>query len=66
MSIFEWDFEDGGQTKTLVVEVDFDTDPNSTEFRPPAPNEIEQIAKDTLTHKTTMVISRLRVVPKKA
>ena len=50
----------------MVVEVDFDTDPNSTEFRLPALNEIEQIAKDTLTHKTTMVISRLRVVPKKA
>jgi hypothetical protein len=29
---FEWTLEGDKQTKTLVVEVSFDTDPNSTKF----------------------------------
>jgi hypothetical protein len=60
----EWKLEsDGQRTKTLVVEVTFHTDPNSSKFRPSALDEIEASIKDTLTNKTTMVISDARVVP---
>jgi hypothetical protein len=30
---FEWTWEDSTWVKTLVVEVEFDTDPNEYEFR---------------------------------
>lgn len=60
------DPEDNGYLlKTLVVEVTFDTDSNSSAYSQAEMEEIERIAKDTLTTKTTMVISKLRIVPKR-
>lgn len=61
---FEWTFEDGGWLRTLLVEVRFDTDPNSPGFNAMALDDIEAAVRDTLTTKTTMTISHLRVVPK--
>jgi hypothetical protein len=66
-SWFEW--SRGGSSalvKTLVVEVDFDTDPNSSEFRQDLLGAIESRASDVLTGETTMVVSYLRIVPKEA
>ncbi len=61
----EWTYVDAvTMAKTLVVEVDFDTDPNSEKHNQHALEEVGRIAKDALTNKTTMVISSLRVVPK--
>lgn len=61
---FEWTFEDGAWLRTLLVEVRFDTDPNSPGFNATALDDIERAVRDTLTTKTTMTISHLRVVPK--
>ena len=61
---FEWELDDSGMAKTLVVEVDFDTDPNSPAFRRSVMDAIESTTKDVLKNETTMVVSRLRVVPK--
>jgi hypothetical protein len=64
-SWFEWTFEPGGrQIKTLVVEVDWDTDPNSPDHRPFMLDAIESAVKETFAEKTTMAVDRLRVVPK--
>jgi predicted PhzF superfamily epimerase YddE/YHI9 len=48
--------------RTLVVEVTFDTDPNSIEFNQAA---LDQIEKAAMGATTTMVISHLRIVPKR-
>ena len=61
----EWEFEKQHRLKTLVVEVDFSTDPNEDGFSEGTLDEIERIARDVLTHGTTMVISNLRVVPRR-
>jgi hypothetical protein len=61
---FEWTYDgEGGKIKTLVVEVNFDTDPNSPAFRENVLNAIEETAKGVLTNDTTMVVSFLRIVP---
>jgi hypothetical protein len=61
----EWDFEHAGnRTKTLVVEVAFDTDPNSIHFSEARLDAIEETAKTVLAEETTMVISKLRIVPR--
>jgi hypothetical protein len=62
---FEWTIEDDHQLKTLVVEVKFDTDPNSKAFNPSALDEIRKIVGSTLREKTPMVVSYLRIVPKR-
>jgi hypothetical protein len=51
--------------KILVVEVDFDTDPESKRCRPDVLEEIKQTTKDALQHQTTMAINGLRIIPKK-
>lgn len=62
---FEWGFEPGNkQIKTLVVEVDWDTDPNSPNHRPFMLDSIESAVKEALTEKTTMAVHGLRIVPK--
>jgi hypothetical protein len=55
---FEWRFENSIWTKTLVVEVEFDTDPNSPEFRQDVLDAIESTALGV-----TMTVSHLKVVP---
>jgi hypothetical protein len=61
---FEFDLDEIGEgwLKTLVVEVEFDTDPNSPSHKP---NVLDNIRLTTLENQTTMVVSGLRVVPKR-
>jgi hypothetical protein len=66
---FEWSFEDSEEgppvaVKTLVVEVDFDTDPNSTGFRQNVLDAIVETTAAVLEGETTMIITNLRIVPK--
>jgi hypothetical protein len=61
---FEWTIEGSHQVKTLVVEVMFDTDPSSSGFDPTALERIERVARETLTDRTTMIVSRLKIIPR--
>ncbi len=61
---FEWDIEGKNFTKSLVVEVDFDTDPNSPKFRQSAMDAIVDSANGDLKNENTMIVSRIRIVPK--
>jgi hypothetical protein len=63
---FEWGLEggDSSRVKTLVVEVTFDTDPNSPGFRRNVLDAIEDTAKGDLTDETTMIMSFLKIVPR--
>jgi hypothetical protein len=58
----EWSFENSVWTKTLVVEVEFDTDPKSPEFRQDVIDKIEFTALGVLKDETTMIVSHLKVV----
>ena len=60
---FEWIYEKGELSKALAVEVDFDTDPNSLHFRQGVIDAIVNTAKAAGDPDTTMVVSRLRIVP---
>jgi hypothetical protein len=60
---FEWIYKKGELLKVLVVEVSFDTDPNSLHFRQSVIDVIFDTAKAALEEDTTMVVSRLRIVP---
>lgn len=57
----EWQLADGQSTKTLVVEVGFDTDPSSGSHDG---NTILKIFEVFAAGKTTPVVSGLRIVPK--
>lgn len=59
----EWDLTQESAMKTLVVEVDFDTDPNNSEFNESELDDIRAACLDVLKNKTTMIISHVRVVP---
>ena len=61
---FEWSREDPAWLKTLVVEVEFDTDPNEYAFRRSVMDAIEETARGVLEEETTMIVSRLKVVPR--
>lgn len=61
---FEWNLEDTMWIKTLVVEVDFDTDPNAPEFRQNVLDAVESTATEVLKSETTMIVSHLKIVPK--
>jgi hypothetical protein len=62
---FEFESDDkGALVKTLVVEVDFNTDPNSAECRREVIDAIESTVKDALANETTMIVSRVRIVPR--
>jgi hypothetical protein len=56
---FEWSLENSTWSKTLVVEVEFDTDPNTSGLQ----NVLNAIGNLALTVQTTMTLSRLKVVP---
>jgi hypothetical protein len=43
--------------KTLVVEVEFDTDPNEYEFRRAVMDAIEETARGVLGEETTMTVA---------
>jgi hypothetical protein len=57
--------EDSNALKTLVVEVDFDTDPNAISFRQNVLDAIWDTARDAVQNKTTMDVHHLKVVPKR-
>jgi hypothetical protein len=65
---FEWISRDSTSTmvKTLVVEVEFDTDPNNTRFRQSVIDEIHKTVDAALKNETTMTVSRLKIVPKES
>jgi len=63
---FEWSWEDAMWVKTLVIEVDFDTDPASAGFQQSTLDAIEKTVIGVLTDDTTMIVSYLKVVPKAA
>jgi hypothetical protein len=64
-SWFEWDLSrDGSSTNVLVVEVEWDTDPNGGGHRPFAMDTISETVAEFLDTKTTMGVHALRVVPK--
>lgn len=63
---FEWSFAKSIWEKTLVVEVDFDTDPSSGAFRRATLEDIEKMAQSILEKNVPMVIHHLKVVPKLA
>jgi hypothetical protein len=62
---FEWISEGSPPSlaKTLVVEVDFDTDPNSPDWRREVLNAIADTVK-AVQEETTMIFSYLRIVPR--
>jgi hypothetical protein len=55
------DLEDSTWVKTLVVEVEFYTDPNEYEFRRNILDATEETARGV---ETTMIIGHLKVVPR--
>jgi hypothetical protein len=61
---FEWAWDGSAWVKTLVVEVEFNTDPNEYEFRRAVLDEIQKTARNVLTEEATMIVSRLKVVPR--
>ena len=66
-SWFEWTYEgsfaEGHWAKTLVVETNFDTDPNSSGFSQVGLEQIQHVIKEALANKTTMTVSLVRIVP---
>ena len=63
---FEWDWSHGAAafSKTLVVEVNFPTDPNDHGFRQSVLDAIRDTAAGVLENETAMVISHLKIVPR--
>jgi hypothetical protein len=61
---FELEIEGASRKKTLVVEVGFDLDPNSTHFLRAACDEIERTFKAVLREENGDVISKLKIVNK--
>jgi hypothetical protein len=51
--------------KTLVVEIEFDTDPNNNRFRQSLIDAIYETVDDVLKDETTMTVSHLRIIPSK-
>jgi hypothetical protein len=48
---------------TLVVEIEFDTDPKSSRFRQSVIDAIYDTVDAVLKDETTMTVSHLRIVP---
>lgn len=60
----EWEMDGEGFSRVLVVEVDCDTDPNSTACDRYGIEAIGDAVRRILAEQTAMVISKLRIVPK--
>jgi hypothetical protein len=58
---FEWVDEGADLVKVLVAEVDFDTDPNSTEFQQSVIDAIKDTAHGVLRDETTMIVSHFEL-----
>ena len=63
-SWFEWNLSRDVFTNVLVVEVDWDTDPNGGGHRQFALDSIKETVAEFLDTKTTMGVHALKVVPK--
>jgi hypothetical protein len=61
---FEWSLEGSALLKTLVVEVEFDTDPNNPQCRRNVLDAIKDTVRGVLENDTTMIVSDLKIVPK--
>jgi len=61
---FEWSWEDAMWVKTLVIEVEFDTNPDSPKFSQFTLDAIEQTVIGVLNDDTTMTVSYMHIVPK--
>jgi hypothetical protein len=62
---FEWNLEEATLLKTLVVEVEFDTDPNNNpQCRLNVLDAIKDTARGVLENDTTMIMSDLKIVPR--
>ena len=62
---FEMNSNAGPGMKTLVVEVNFDTDPNAPDYRQDVLDAIEGTAKDVLAYQATLTVGNLKIVPKR-
>jgi hypothetical protein len=62
---FEWELDEKGRSKVLVLQVAFDTDPSGAGFDAVALEEIDKLAADVLKNKAPGAISRVRVVPRR-
>ena len=61
---FELEIEGHKRTKTLVVEVSFDLDPNGAHFLRAACDEIEDTVATILREENGDVVSKLKIVNK--
>jgi hypothetical protein len=61
---FEFTSRNSTMAKTLVVEVEFDTDPNNDSFRQSVIDAIHETADNVLKNETSMIVSHLKIVPK--
>jgi hypothetical protein len=61
---FEWSWEDAMWVKTLIIEVDFDTDANSSGFSQSTLDAIENTVIGVPTEDATMIVSYLKIIPK--
>jgi len=61
---FEHSLEGPGLARILVVEVEFDTDPNNPQFDRNVLEAIVSTATGVLENDTTMSVSHLKIVPK--
>jgi hypothetical protein len=62
---FEWLSRDSTMAITLVVEIEFDTDPNNDGFRQSVIDAIYETVDAVLKDETPLTISHLRIVPKR-
>jgi hypothetical protein len=63
---FEWILHNAMMVKVLVVEVDFDTDPDNPRFRKNVLDAIEDIVIDVSKNEMNVMEGHLRIVPKGA
>ncbi len=61
---FELEIEGNSRKKTLVVEVNFELDPNSARFLRAACDEIEDTVATVLREENGDVVSKLKIVNK--
>jgi hypothetical protein len=61
---FELEIEGSSRKKTLVVEVNFDLDPNSAHFLRTACDEIERTFEAVLSEENGDVVSKLKIINK--
>ena len=61
---FEWELEQDKEIAILVVFVHFDTDPNANPQKGIA--RVRERVEDALTNQTSVQLSRVRIVPKRA